>query len=340
MLLLIHWFFKSIICQEKIFDKMINPKISIIMPVYGVEQYIHKSVESVLAQTYKNYELILVDDESPDACPQICDDYAKKYFHVQVIHQKNKGLPGARNAGMSLVSGEYVYFLDSDDVMQPNALEYFVKAINAYPHAEMIFSRFQSVSLGDEFKEVETDEGIEVFKQAEIQEHFLFRTHVILAPGTLYKVSWYVENNLSFQRIPYSEDQSFVWYALLRVSEVVYIKSELYNYLTRPGSIMTSSKYLTILKAYPYYKKLSECYNACNSASSIVNKYLLSRWVCGICHSAAHLCSYKEYKTILNGFEVKLHCQNLRSYPSVKVKVLASLFFVSKKLFYMVNRWI
>lgn len=317
---------------------MMNPKISIIMPVYGVEKYIHKTVQSVLNQTYENYELIFVDDQSPDRCPQICDEYVNTHSNFKVIHQQNMGLSGARNAGLAKVEGDYLYFLDSDDIMQPNSLEYFVKALNQYPDAELIFSRFQMVSLGDEYKKAETDEGIEVFSQAEIQERFLSRSNVILAPGTLYQVKWYKKNNLSFLHNPYSEDQLFVWYALLNVSKVVYIKSELYNYLNRPGSIMTSTKYLTILKAYPFFKELSACYNKSTSASSNVKRFLLSRWVLGICHSAASLCSYEEYKSILEGFEAHLHCKNLLAYPDLKVRILSFIYFVSHRLFYIINK--
>lgn len=90
-------------------------KISVIIPVYNVEQYISECVNSVLNQTYKNLEVILVDDGSPDSCPQICDKYANEDDRVKVVHKKNGGLSSARNAGMKVMSGDYVIFLDSDD---------------------------------------------------------------------------------------------------------------------------------------------------------------------------------------------------------------------------------
>ena len=99
------------------------PKVSIIMPVYNVEKYIHASINSVLNQTYKDYELILVDDGSPDACPQICDNYSDKYRYIHTIHKKNGGLSSARNAGVEMASGEYILFLDSDDTILPETLE-------------------------------------------------------------------------------------------------------------------------------------------------------------------------------------------------------------------------
>ena len=91
------------------------PFFSIIVPVYRVEQYLHQCIESVLAQTFKDYELILIDDGSPDNSPQICDEYRAEHAQIRVIHQKNKGLSAARNKGMMLAEGKYVMFLDSDD---------------------------------------------------------------------------------------------------------------------------------------------------------------------------------------------------------------------------------
>lgn len=90
-------------------------KFSVIIPIYKVEQYLEECVDSVLRQNYSNYEIILVDDGSPDSCPIICDKYAEEFDHIKVIHKKNGGLSDARNVGLDISTGEYVIFLDSDD---------------------------------------------------------------------------------------------------------------------------------------------------------------------------------------------------------------------------------
>ena len=89
-----------------------NILVSVIIPVYKVEKYLNQCVDSVLKQTYKNIEVILVDDGSPDRCPEICDEYATKYPCIRVVHQKNGGLSVARNTGMDVLTGDYVMFLD------------------------------------------------------------------------------------------------------------------------------------------------------------------------------------------------------------------------------------
>ncbi len=102
---------------------MRNPLISVIVPIYNVEKYIHNCIDSILNQTYSNLEIILVDDGSPDNCPQICDDYAVKDKRINIIHQKNSGLSVARNVALDMCTGEYIAFVDSDDWLEPQAYE-------------------------------------------------------------------------------------------------------------------------------------------------------------------------------------------------------------------------
>lgn len=94
-----------------------EPLVSIIVPCYKVEQYLPNCIESILCQSYTNWELILVDDGSPDNCGNICDDYAVKDNRIKVVHKQNGGLSSARNAGMKIMKGDYVTFLDSDDFL-------------------------------------------------------------------------------------------------------------------------------------------------------------------------------------------------------------------------------
>lgn len=100
-----------------------NPLISIVIPVYKVEQYLRECVDSVIAQTYKNLDIILVDDGSPDKCPAMCDEYAAKDSRVRVIHKTNGGLSAARNSGIDIARGEYITFIDSDDYVSKTYTE-------------------------------------------------------------------------------------------------------------------------------------------------------------------------------------------------------------------------
>ena len=100
-----------------------TPLISVIVPIYHVEQYLTRCVESLVNQTYSNFEIILVDDGSPDNCPKMCDDWAKKNSRIKVIHKENGGLSDARNAGMQIANGDVISFIDSDDWIDPKFFE-------------------------------------------------------------------------------------------------------------------------------------------------------------------------------------------------------------------------
>ena len=118
-----------------------EPLISIIVPVYKVEGYVGRAIESILAQTYSNYELFLVDDGSPDKSGAICDEYAAKDARIHVIHQKNAGAPAARNAAMDRASGDYYYFMDSDDWAEPGMLSDMV-ALALRDDAQLVVAGF------------------------------------------------------------------------------------------------------------------------------------------------------------------------------------------------------
>ena len=117
---------------------MVYSLVSIIIPVYKVEPYLDKCVQSVIAQTYKDLEIILVDDGSPDRCPQMCDEWAQKDKRIRVIHQKNCGLSGARNTGIREAKGEWLYFLDSDDWIIPECIALMVDCVNNHPDVELV----------------------------------------------------------------------------------------------------------------------------------------------------------------------------------------------------------
>ena len=124
-----------------------NPKVSIIVPVYNVEKYLDRCMESLLNQTLKDIEIILVDDGSPDNCPQMCDDYAKKDSRVKVVHKANAGLGYARNSGLDVATGEYVAFVDSDDYVELDMYEQMYEASLNY-QVQMVLCGFNRDNKG------------------------------------------------------------------------------------------------------------------------------------------------------------------------------------------------
>ena len=149
-----------------------SKKVSVIIPVYNVEKYLRRCVDSVLAQTYKNLEVILVDDGSPDGCPQICDEYATRDSRVTALHKKNGGLSSARNAALDCpLTGDYVTFVDSDDWIAPDTYEYAISIIEKHQAQAMQFD--VKLTSDEASKPDETTEDIKVLKDKEILEYYL-----------------------------------------------------------------------------------------------------------------------------------------------------------------------
>lgn len=123
---------------------MTPTKFSVIMPIYKVENYLRQSIESVLAQSFRNFELILVDDGSPDRCGAICDEYAGRDSRILVIHKENGGVSSARNAGLKRATGDWLYFMDPDDWIEPNTLDRIRENIEN-THSDMVFFRYQTM---------------------------------------------------------------------------------------------------------------------------------------------------------------------------------------------------
>ena len=119
-------------------------KVTVVIPVYNVEKYLKKCVDSVITQNFNDFEIILVDDGSTDNSGVLCDDYASKYEFISVIHQENKGLGGARNTGIEAANGEYILFLDSDDFLAPDCLKICCEKAEQY-NCDMVAFKQQAI---------------------------------------------------------------------------------------------------------------------------------------------------------------------------------------------------
>lgn len=140
--------------------------VSIIVPIYGTEAYLPSCIDSIRDQTYSNIQIVLVDDQSPDRCPEICDNYAKKDSRITVIHQENKGVSGARNTGMRHAYGDYLMFVDSDDELMPNAVEFLVKDAFKY-NADIVSSNIKTVDNHGRVVDLQEDGSYMYFQNEE-----------------------------------------------------------------------------------------------------------------------------------------------------------------------------
>lgn len=215
-------------------------EISIIVPIYNVESYLEKCLQSIKNQNFSSYEVILVDDGSKDHSREIAEKYvAFDESLFQLVSQENMGLSEARNTGLKLATGKYVCFVDSDDFIEPNYLhEMYEMAQNT--EADLVFSAFRSVDETGKCLRNVFESGYEPGKP------YLFETcaEVLLTQNAawnkLYKKSIIDQNQLYFTRGAWYEDLRFVKKYMLFVKKFAYCDSVLYNYLIRTGSIMNS----------------------------------------------------------------------------------------------------
>lgn len=214
-------------------------KLSIIVPIYRVEQYLRKCVDSLLAQAYEDYEIILVDDGSPDACPQICDSYAAAYKNIHVVHRENGGLSAARNSGIEVAKGEYIMFVDSDDYIELNVLKgllsqvkrdnldvlrYRLQYVN--PQYE-VFNPYKSDPFkGNDYSEIPTD-GIT----------FLNTRMSTACYAWAFVIKRELLDGCIFTPCIYFEDTDWTPRMLCKAKRVASTKTVVYNYLMREGSI-------------------------------------------------------------------------------------------------------
>lgn len=254
--------------------------VSIVIPVYNVEKYLAECVDSVLAQTYKNYEIILVDDGSTDAGGAMCDAYAQKDPRIRVIHQANGGLSAARNTGLKAAQGQYVYFLDSDDSIEKQTLEHLT-ALAEREKADVVF--FDGYVFFDECEEdnsvsryirketYSTQKGRDMLLALLRQEEY--RTAV---PLMLFRRDFLEGNQLRFLEGVIHEDELFTFQVYNADGRVAHCHEQLYARRVRPASIMTASgsmrRYDSMLRIYLV---LSGMYRSGDAAGEAARRYLI-----------------------------------------------------------------
>ena len=232
-------------------------KFSIIIPIYNVEKYIRKCLDNVICQNYKNVEIILVDDGSPDDCGKICDEYSRKDKRIKVIHKKNGGLSDARNVGLKAATGDYLIFVDSDDVISPNlcsVVNETLQKVNAdivqYGFSPFLDGNNPAIDLMQEIR------ICNIFDDDKIYENYLIKEKIS-------REAWNkaYRRNL-FEKIEYpkgrlAEDLATTYKLLHKAHKVVCLSNVLYHYRKRENSIMSKGStklyYDAMLDHYEIY---------------------------------------------------------------------------------------
>lgn len=232
--------------------------ISLVIPVYKVEEYLERCINSVIAQTYQNLEIILVDDGSPDKCPRICDEYAKKDNRIRVIHKNNGGLSDARNAGIDAANGMYIGFVDSDDYIHPEMYERLWKQLNE-ENADIVICGIERVyHAGYEVQEV-AENAIKKYDGLQAIRNILDKNlHVVsvVAWGKLYKKSLF--EGIRFPKGKIHEDEFTTYQLFYKSNKIVELSGRYYYYFQREDSIMGVRKKKFVYDGIEAYEQMGK----------------------------------------------------------------------------------
>lgn len=222
-------------------EKTNLPLVSVIVPVYNVEKYLNKCIDSILCQSYENIELILVDDGSPDACGNICDNYQKKDSRVIVIHKENGGLSSARNKGIEIAKGDFISFVDSDDYINPDMIRIMFEAIMRY-EADIAFCNYIHVDENGNqvgISELRIKEPEVLCSETLLENISRGWTFGAIAWNKLYKRD--IFKSIRYPEGMISEDEFVAHRVLSEVKRAVILPDVLYFYTLRQGSITKSA---------------------------------------------------------------------------------------------------
>lgn len=247
-----------------------HPDISVIVPVYQVEPYLRTCLDSLIGQTKKEIEIIVIDDGSPDQCGLICDEYAAKDERVRVIHQENRGLSSARNAGLDAAYGDWIMFTDSDDWVQPDFCETAYRLATEHDADLAIFS----------YERWKNGKVIPVKMPKEAEGLKTLREACSLLNTSIGDYCWNkICRSKLFEGIRFPEgyvyeDIGTTYHLILRAERIWYSPIKLYNYLYRSSSIVNHSTRERLADYYFMSKQKSEALAAVPETQNIANTFL------------------------------------------------------------------
>ena len=295
-----------------------NELVSIIVPVYRVETVLPRCIESLVKQTYRNLQIILVDDGSPDNCPNICDEYANKDNRICVIHQSNKGPAAARNAGLDVAKGHYIMCVDSDDLIHLDAINHMKTMLELYSASIVIcnYQEFDKLSEIDYYS-IPGQKEFSVITPEECLSHMFLVNEKICTPwAKMYKRN--VFDNIRYpEDMFFGEDMYIAPKLLAKAEKIVLDKTVLYFYCQDGLSLVRSSynprKFGRIIATNEWVNFIKERY------PSLLNEVIF-RFTVNVLDECSKLMDEDQYKNLL----IEMSCMLQNEYPCIKVNSFLS----------------
>ncbi len=306
-------------------------KVSIVMPVYGVEKYIGDCIKSVINQTLKDFELIIVDDETKDKSIEVAEELLKGTdIDYKVVHRKNGGLSAARNTGIENAEGEYVICVDSDDVINPEYLETLYNDAKNN-NVDLSIASFKWVKDHDKFDFDERQIEGKVVDKQDFLNKILSRKIFPYFGCFMVKRDYIIKNNLWHEEeCKYNVDHSYQWRLMVNVPAYTYNPKKVYNYYVRPGSIMTGTKLEKMMTGFNSVKK---CAEDLKDNPYFDSSLILARYKISVLNTLAKLRNnYDAFEYMYNNIKPKLF--DCIRYPDIRIKLLVLPMLFGKKVFF------
>lgn len=297
-----------------------EPKISVIVPVYKVEQFLEKCVNSIITQTYKNLEIVLVDDGSPDGSPALCDKLAKQDKRIKVIHKENGGVSSARNEGLKQATGDFVAFVDSDDWIEETMYEEMM-SLALKENADMTFCKMKEARSDGTFSNY-NEINLDKLKEKRIEYFFINARKGFDLVGafsgpcrTLYKTS--LIKNISFDvNLKYGEDLCFLLKAFEKATNISVCNKYFYNYYKNIDSVCNTINKSYFENAKVLHQHLLEYIKTNNlNLLHLINHLYLYRNVINRTREKGFA---KQMKELIKTDKLFADCFNLKNYKLVQ----------------------
>lgn len=322
------------------------PLISVIVPVYKVEKYLEKCIESIVNQSYSNLEIILVDDGSPDFCGKICDIYAERDSRIKVIHKKNGGLSTARNAALDIMQGDYVGFVDSDDYIDLKMYEYLFNHIIEYK-ADISICEFRKIYESNGEIQADNLETIQCLNNSQAMELLIGDEIIGSQPcNKLFKAELF--ENIRFPEGRVYEDIAIMHRVFSKANRVVCSSKMMYNYFIRENSTSYSQ---SPQWGYSLYKAFADRYAYIKNYFPSLEKVAESKLIGIALGMYIHLQKFPSNKDIINwekeiSNQLKKHRKRILNIQEMSIarridgyilSIFPSVIKLKYKIFYTIN---
>lgn len=314
--------------------KLEMPKVSVIVPVYKVEKYIEESIRSICEQDYPNIEIILVNDGTPDSSVELARKVAINYsITLSIVNRENGGLPSARNAGIKVATGEYLCFIDSDDMISVNHITDLVNACNKYK-TKVAYADFQLTYESNRGGEPSSHNVASSIAHNVLLKGFLVRSLKIHCCALLIDRKYLMEHNLWFnENLRYGEDIDFMWRLFPTLDAIAYTGNRTYLYLQRSGSLMTSQSIERVVTLLDTFKITADQLLLEYPDDKNVLKYLYGKAALAFYRTFAETSSYELFKILLKKTNYRKNVWKVLFIGNVKLLLLTMIILISPKCF-------